>query len=354
MAVSREALLLVDGLRIAINAPVDATARALIDAWARAWTEVALEWEDAIRDLVDASKDGKWPSRMQVARAQRAPAVLAHTREMLDDLAKQLPVRVVQDVPHLTGIAAKWQARLMASQLPPQAGGTTELVARFQRVDAGQLDEIVARTTQRVTSLARPLSAQAEAAMRSALIRGVAVGDSPRKAAADMLARVQGAFEGGRNRALVIARTEQLDAYRRAAAANDAANADVLAGWQWVADLGKRTCPSCFAQHGSMHPLDEPGPNDHQQGRCVRVPVTKPWRELGLDVVEPASVLTDGRAVFDAMPEADQVAVMGRDRLDLLRSGQISWDHLTTRRRTPGWRDSWAPTPIAALRRKAA
>lgn len=354
MAVSRETLLLVDGMRIAINAPVDAAARRVIDAWARAWTEVAREWDDAIRDLVDASKDGRWPSRMQVARAQRARAVLAHTRDMLDDLAKSLPVTVVQDVPHLAGVAAKWQARLMASQLPPQAGGATELVTRFQRVGADQVDQIVTRTTRRVTSKARPLSAQADAAMRSALIRGVAVGDNPRRAAADMLARVQGAFNGGRNRALVIARTEILDAYRRAAAANDKANSDVLAGWQWVADLGPRTCPSCFAMHGSMHPIDEPGPSDHQQGRCVRVPVTKPWKDLGLDVVEPASVLTDGRAVFDAMPEVDQLAVMGRDRLDLLRSGRIGWDDLAMRRRTPGWRDSWAPTPIQALRRKAA
>jgi SPP1 gp7 family putative phage head morphogenesis protein len=228
------------------------------------------------------------------------------------------------------------------------------LASGFNRVDQTALEAIVQRSREQITALSAPLAGQADAAMRAVLVRGIAVGDNPRRAAALMLQRVQGAFDGGRNRALVIARTEMLDAHRAATNANHAANADVLAGWQWVAQLDKRTCPSCWAQHGSMHAVDDPGPQDHQQGRCTGVPVTKPWSQLGFAIEEPASILPDAQSVFDALPEADQLAVMGRDRLALLRSGKVAWSDLSVNRSTPGWRDSFAPRPTKDLRKRAA
>lgn len=350
MAVTKATLRLLAGMRIAINNPVDAATQTLITAWGTAWTEVAAEWDAAINDLVATSTDGAWPSRTKINRAQRARNALKVTRDALNQLVKDLPVTVLQDVPNLTTAAADWQARLTASQLPPVAGTQAELAASFNRVDPRALDAVVKRTTGRVTALSRPLSAQAEQAMKSVLIRGVTIGDNPRTSASIMLDRVQGAFEGGRNRALVIARTEILDAHRAATTAANKANADTLTGWQWVAQLDKRTCPSCWSLHGSTYDVDDAGPHDHQQGRCVGVPVTKTWAQLGFGGLdEPASVLPDARAVFDDLPRADRVAVMGPQRLQLLDRGEIRWADLSRKRTTAGWRDSYAPTPLGAL-----
>lgn len=349
MAIRQETLRLLDGMRVAMLAPVDATAQSLVAAWGMAWNELAAEWDAALADLVAASKDGRWPSRRQVSRAQRARKAMELTRAALMDLSRTLPVVVAQALPTMTADAAAWSDRLAASQYPPQAGTTAQVVATFNRVDAAALDTIVRRTTEQVTSLSQPLSAQAEQAMRSVLVRGVALGDNPRRAAQVMLDRVEGAFNGGRNRALVIARTEMLDAHRAAGMAQDKANADVLQGWQWVASLDRRTCPSCLAKHGTVHDLDEPGPYDHQQGRCARVPLAKSWRDLGFDIEEPTSVLPDAKAWFDGLPDEDQVAIMGKPRLALLRSGKASWDDLTVKRTTSGWRDSWAPRPVSDL-----
>jgi SPP1 gp7 family putative phage head morphogenesis protein len=249
----------------------------------------------------------------------------------------------------MTADAVQWSNRITASQFPIQAGSPAQIIATFDRVNDAALSAIVRRTTEQVTSLSMPLSAQAEQAMKSVLVRGVAVGENPRTAAARMLDRVEGAFNGGRNRALVIARTEMLDAHRAAAALQDKANASVLAGWEWVAQLDRRTCPSCWAQHGSRHPLDEQGPNDHQQGRCARVPVTKSWRELGFNIDEPASILPNARQVFDNLPQEHRLAIMGAKRLDLLDSGQIGWSDLSVKRSTAGWRDSYAPASLADL-----
>ncbi len=349
MAVNRKTLRLIDGMRIAMLAPVDATTAAIIKAWGTAWNELAQEWDDALQDLVAASKDGRWPSRRQVVRAKRAQRAMATTRAALMDLAADLPVQVTQALPTMTRDAVEWSNRITASQYPAQAGTTAQVIATFDRVDDAALDAIVRRTTGQVTSLSLPLSPQAEQAMRSVLIRGIAVGDNPIEAAKLMLNRVEDAFNGGRNRALVIARTELVDAHRAAGRVQDLANADVLQGWQWAATLDTRTCPSCWGQHGSVHDLDEAGPLDHQQGRCARVPLVKSWKDLGFDLDEPASILPDARATFDGLPREEQLAIVGAKKLELLDAGKISLGDLSTRRSTPGWRDSFAPTPLADL-----
>lgn len=349
MAINRDTLRLLDGMRISMLQPIDHAAASLVRAWGIAWNELAGEWDAALQDLVAASKDGHWPSRRQIARAARAKRAMELTRAALHDLTRDLPVVVTQALPAMTRDAVEWSNRLTASQYPLHAGSPAQIIATFSRVDDAALDAIVRRTTGQVTALSRPLSGQAEQAMRSSLIRGIAVGENPRRAAQVMFDRVHGAFNGGRNRALVIARTEMLDAHRAAGAAQDQANADVLAGWQWVAQLDRRTCPSCWAQHGSMHSLDELGPNDHQQGRCARVPVSKSWRQLGFDIDEPPSILPDAQTVFRQMPRTDQMAVMGTKRLELLDSGKASWGDLSVKRSTAGWRDSYAPRPVSDL-----
>lgn len=349
MSVNRKTLRLLDGMRVAMLQPVDAAAEQIILAWGTAWNELAQEWDDALQDLVAASKEGQWPSRRQVTRARRAQRAMEKTRAALLGLSADLPVTVAQGLPAMTADAVDWANRITASQYPTQAGTALEVMATFDRVSDAALDAIVRRTTGRMTSLSRPLTPQAEQALRSVLIRGIAVGDNPIAAAKLMLNRVEDAFNGGRNRALVIARTEMLDAHRAAGHAQDNANADVLQGWQWGAKLDSRTCPSCWSKHGEVFPVDQQGPQDHQQGRCARLPLAKSWADLGFDIEEPASILPDAQATFAALPREDQLAIMGKARLDLLDSGKASWSDLSTKRTTDGWRDSFAPTPLSDL-----
>lgn len=349
MAATREVLRLARSMRIELDALVDQSVRDLTKAWARAWDELAHEWDTALTDLIATAAAGQWPSRSQVYRADRAMRVLDLTRTQLDGLADQAGVRVLQMLPEVTSAAAEWQARMTAAQFPPQAGTQLSLTAAFDRVDSLALEAIVQRTTQQVTSLTYPLSARATAAMNSTLVRGVALGDNPRRTAREMLRRVEGDFNGGLTRALTIARTETLDAHRAASLAANQANKDVLQAWEWLTTLDHRTCSSCLAMHGSRHEIDDPGPIDHQNGRCARIPVTKTWRELGFDIDEPKSVMPDARAWFDDQPEKVQLGILGPRKLELLQTGKIQWADLSTRRVTPGWRDSMAPTTLRDL-----
>ncbi len=349
MAVTRETLRLLRNIRIALDDTVDASTEDLVRAWARTWDTLVSEWEAAVSDLQTLRADGGWPTRGQIVRAERAMKAIDLTRNALDDLADNAGVRILQAVPDAVS-SAEGHLQVIASQYPREAGSMLELAATFDRVDADQLTAIVRRTTEQVTSLLRPLPLEATSALYTELIRGVALGSNPRASAHSLLRRLEGRFNGGLTRAMVICRTEIVDAHRAAAAAQHAANADTLRGWQWSATLDKRTCPSCWSKHGTEYPLTEPGPLDHQQGRCARLPVTKTWADLGFgDVEEPASLMPDAETKFRELSGADQTAIMGPDRLRLLDSGDISWADLSSRRSTAGWRDSWAPTAVRDL-----
>lgn len=351
MAVTKRTLETLRGMRIQLDAAVGYHEQQLILAYARAWSELRTDWVNAIDDLVAASQDGKWPTRAQIRRAKRVQAAFGATTDLLDELTRDFQVRILKDIPTVTGQAAQWQARLMAAQLPDTEGRVSELAARFDRVDPRAIDAIVERTTEQITALSWPISDRAAAALRSVLVRGVAVGSHPTVVARDLLTRLEGAFNGGRNRALVIARTELLDAHRAAAYGQDQANANVLRGWQWIAQLDRRTCPGCWGLHGTDHPLEEPGPIDHQQGRCARLPRIRSWSELGIDIDEPEDLLPIARDVFDDLPREDQLAIMGEKRLRLLDDEQIGFGDLAKRRQTDGWRDSMVPAPMSDLLR---
>lgn len=127
-------------------------------------------------------------------------------------------------------------------------------------------------------------------------------------------------------------------------------NFEVEGDHSYIADgFAVHNCPACWSMHGTVHPVTEPGPLDHQQGRCARCPKVKPWSQMGIAGDEPADLIPDARKVFVGLPEVDQVAIMGSARLNLLRSGHISWEDLPQRRVTAGWRDSYAPRRVRDL-----
>lgn len=83
-----------------------------------------------------------------------------------------------------------------------------------------------------------------------------------------------------------------------------AANTDVVGGVKWVSTLengsmstGRGTCPRCAALDGQIfemgpdgQPANGPRCTLHPRCRCVLVPQTKTWRELGFDVDEMEAV----------------------------------------------------------------
>lgn len=313
----------------------------LLRMWSTAWVEISDEFALAIADLIDVSDEGGWPTRTQTLRAQRTQNALKVTIERLDELIPASAVAARQNLAVILASAEHWSERIVRSQLP-----THGITQTWSRVDPAAMDAIIKRSTGRIHALTRPLSREMETAMKATLIRGVPVGENPRATARQMLRRCEQVFAGGRARALNIARTEILDAHRTAALRSRSVNSDVIGGWRWMCTLSGRTCPACLSQHGSRHDAKEAGPLGHQQCRCTGLPVTKTWRQLGIDLDEPPDTFPDARQWFNDQPRETQLRIMGDARLKRLESGDIGWSDLSQRRETPGWRDSYNVRPL--------
>lgn len=320
---TRETLEALARSRRAVEHLLQGQADDLIAAWLHALREAKKELDKAL-----AAGDLDRAARLEVSRRVIAEQILEAARATNQALAPGARLAVEN--------AASSQEELIASQLPHGVD------VGFRRPDPETLKTIIKRTTQQVTVRTYYLSQEAVTAMTRALRLGISGGLNPREVARRMVGDAEGIFNGGITRALVIARTEMLDAHRAAARAVDLANRGLLAGWQWYAKLDSRTCPSCIAQHGSLHEVDEPGPLDHHQGRCTRLPKTKTWQELGFDIAEPSGLdFESGPDWFSRQPEETQRDILGPKRYEAWRAGGYPFSEWSKPRTSDGWRTAY-------------
>lgn len=388
MAVTRSTLALTRRLRADIGTEADDADRHLTTQWVSAWDRLAPAWERAATQLAAlAVRDGRWPTVHQIARNDAAMGALTASGTALTALAVDLDATASAGAKRVVEIDVELEPRIIGSQAPvtKQEALTAHVLRRLAEADeepqdvtdggmvppptaadilgpaviagivAGRFEPsalaaIIARATGQIHADSIPLSDEAVAAMRAALIEGIIVGDNPIPVARDMVNRVEGAFNGGLTRALTISRTEMLDAYRAASAYTHRANSDLVTAWQWYARLDRFTCPACWSRHGQVYPVTVPGPDDHPRGRCTRLPKLASWKELGITAPEPPSLLPDGEKSFNKLSAADQRNIFGPGRLELYRSGAVTWDQLATWRENPRWRRSSQPTPVRDLR----
>ena len=323
MAYTRETLEALARSRRAVEHLLQGQADDLIAAGLHALREARRELDKTL-SMGDLDR----AARLEVSRRVIAEHILEAARVTNQALAPGARLAVEN--------AASSQEELIASQLPHGVD------VGFRRPDPEALKAIVERTTQQITVRTYYLSQEVVTAMTRALRLGISGGLNPREAARRMVADTKGIFNGNITRALVIARTEMLDAHRAAARAVDLANRDVLAGWEWHAKLDSRTCPSCIAQHGSLHDIDEPGPLDHHQGRCTRLPKTKTWRELGFDINEPSGLdFESGPDWFNRQPEETQRDILGPKRYEAWRAGGYPFSEWSKPRTSDGWRTAY-------------
>lgn len=351
MAINRETLRLQAELALMIDQRLAADLRQMVVAWSRAWKIVEAEWRAVTVQLAREVAEHGVPKSGTLRRSRNVLAALNSSRTELARLATLTNGTASASAEALIRSTVRMQSRLIASQLP-KGSDVRRQVELTADLPNRQLEALVRRTTGRIESALKPLSDDAAEVMRTELVRGAARGSNPREMASRMIRQVREGFDGGLTRALNISRTETLDAHRDAAMVSQNRHADVLEDWQWLASLTPRTCPACWSKHGTRHPLTEPGPAGHQQCRCSRAPVTKTWRELGIDLDEPPSLVRDGQAEFYKLPQSKQLEVMGPTRLRALKSGTLLWDDLAVRRPNPGWRPAYYARPVADFRQR--
>jgi len=323
-------------LRRQIGELADDAVRQVEDAWSSAWDQVSPSWVAAATAAVAAAASvGRWPSAWQLARVPQVASAVLRTREataLAAGASTKAVTRAAQDAVAAT-LAA--EPEILAAQIRHTAA------ADFARgISQARTDQLNRDAQKRIAATTKSLGADVAGSTERALVRS-----SADLTAVRVVDRIQVVFRQGPLRAVATAQTETMDAYRAASAYVGEVNSSSVAGWMWAAGLGPRSCPACWAMHGTLHPLREAGPHSHPSCRCARQLIA---RDPDGSVNPP-----DGQALFRRMSRSDQLQVLGPTRLQLLDDGLVTWSQFAVRHDGTGWRPSYVPRTVADLRRLA-
>jgi SPP1 gp7 family putative phage head morphogenesis protein len=177
--------------------------------------------------------------------------------------------------------------------------------------------------------------------IREALITGLGSGHSVQKIARE----IRQAIDVPRWKALQIARTETMRAYRQSSLATYAANDDVLDGWYWLSAKSTRTCVACWDLHGTLFPLSKTFFPSHVACRCSSIPAVKGSHPN----------ITAGAVLFNELPADQQQTILGPSRYEMYASG-TPLDDFVILTRGKDWGGAYQVRPLFKMkdRRKAA
>jgi SPP1 gp7 family putative phage head morphogenesis protein len=335
-------------------------ASALVRSYGVAYTRINRDIE-ALRVRVQQAKDaGERLSPSWAYQEGRLLVLRAKVLEQITQFAGEADIIVGGAIDTARTLGTDHAGRLLQAALPEGVSvapsiedlrAASPVVPESVRLAAGAIEQATALVQPQaaLSTLLSSLGPDAATAVGDALVSGIATGKNPRVIAREM----RQALGGNLTRALTIARTETLRAYREASRSVYRANADVVAGWVWTADLSNRTCASCWAQHGSVHPLDEIMAT-HPRCRCSMVPKTRSWRELGFGDTPEAVRIEEGPALFRRLAPDQQEAILGPAKFRAYRAKQITLPDVVAKRSSPVWGPSTSEAGLSAAKQNAA
>jgi hypothetical protein len=164
------------------------------------------------------------------------------------------------------------------------------------------------------------------------LIDSTALGRNPRVTARLM----RDSLSGGLQKALVIARSEQLRVYRQVAW-DQYASSGVVDGQRRLTAHDNRVCPACLADEGTVYH----GPiSDHPNGRCTGVP--------NVEGMPPVQWMM-GEDWLRAQDAETQQAILGPGRWDAWSNGAFNFGDLVRPTFSNEWGGGLTPTPLRDL-----
>jgi SPP1 gp7 family putative phage head morphogenesis protein len=300
----------------------------------RRWGQVERSLEGRMRDLMEeiarTATSGTTLTEAQLMQMDRYRALLAQVQTQMRQYERESALQIAAEQRTLAGLGIDHAAAAIEAtgidmafnRLPATA---VEYMAGLAG-DGSPLFDVLQQ---------RAIAPDAIEGLTEALINGVAQGWNPRKTAsamADGLAQ-------GLNKALVIARTEQLRVYRQANVSEYRASG-VVSGYKRLSAHDERVCIGCLAADGQEVTLDEDFAS-HVCCRCTAVPIVE-----GMGAADWQA----GGDWFAAQEESTQRAIMGPGRYDLWKTGQVTdFSQFATRTWSDTWGGAVVPTPLSAL-----
>lgn len=301
-------------------------------AWLNMETRLSGEIDALALDIAALRQAGETVPRSKLIRLERYRRLVAQIRDEMQRYLTQAADLIAQEQRRLIALGLTQSTDILRTMLTD--GG---LYTGFDVLPIDALEALIglAGDGSPLYNLLRASYPEAVEGLTQALVDAILKGVNPRETARLM----RDGFGVGLNRALNIARTEQLRAYRVASLQNYQ-RSGLVEGYKRLSARDSRVCPACLmADNGQVYPLTTPF-EEHPQGRCTPVPVVK-----GLAPVTWQS----GPDWFMGQDPNTQLAILGPGRFNLWQAGSIQLADLVSRKDDPVWGGSFVPTPIKDL-----
>lgn len=325
-------------------------ASAMVQAYGESYQRIKRELDQLTAKVQAARDQGREVKPSWLFQLGRLNALEKVTLREINTFARNADTVITGQQREAVQAAQAQAAQLVGIALEP-AAQETKISAAFQRLPVAAVEELVGNLSDGspLTDLLADLAPQGWESARDALVVGVALGKNPKAIARE----VRTALAVPLDRALTIARTETLRAYRESTRRGLEANSSVIAGWTWQATLSPRTCPACWAMHGTFHKVDEKL-DGHPNCRCAMVPETKSWAELGFsDIEETTPPPVRGEDELRAQPEKVQREVLGKG-YDDWKAGKLKLADFVGRRDSQRWGTMRYSNSVVRAREQAA
>lgn len=303
----------------------------MVRAYGLAWQRIKGQLDNLCQQIAEAKERGENVTPSWLVQHDRLEALQRQVEQEIARFVQFVEGRIIDEQAEAVRAAQAHSESLLAAGLGEPPPG---VMVTFNRLHTEAVTDLVGflQDGSPLRTLLDELGPEASQQVRRALIAGLATGQNPRVIAR----RVRQALGGNLARALRIARTEVLRAYREAAWRTYEANADVVKGWVWHASLSHRTCPACIALHGSFHTLDE-RLSGHPNCRCAMIPVTKTWEELGFKGVPESQIeVESGEDWLAKQPDDTQRQILG-PKFPAYKAGKITLKDVVGYREDPRW-----------------
>lgn len=289
--------------------------------------------DEILRRIQAAEAKGDPVKVSWLDREARLSSIETQIRRRMSDFADAAYDEIEDNISDAAHMGARHAGDLLDHQLTPPGAVAPRI--SFRRLPEDAVESVIQMTHKgALRDLVDSFGPTVSDRLRQLLVAQIATGRHP-ETTARMIRDMTGA---PLTRAVTIARTEAMRAYREAHHRGFTENADVISGWYWYAKLERTTCPACWAMHGVFHKVED-RLYGHPRCRCTMIPFTKTWEELGFPGVPETRTKAPepGASKFLRLPEADQRAILGKSAFDQFRAGNLRIRAMAHMDQDPKW-----------------
>lgn len=271
-----------------------------------------------IKQLQDKGEEVKVSKLIRMERYQR---LLSQVNDQLDSYTTYADGRIKKGQLDWLKLGLQNAAETIRSYFRTQG----RVASAFDILPVSAIESMVGLTGSGspLRSLLQDSWPSAVEGLTTRLINAIGLGKNPMDTARAM----RDGFGVGFNRAINIARTEQLRVYRQSNI-EQYRTSKLVQGYKRLSARDTRVCPACLmADDGTVYGLDVPF-EEHPQGRCTPVPVV-----IGMPVVQ----WQNGQAWFLAQNDAAQRSILGAGRYDAWKAGSFGLADLVKREDNDIW-----------------